>query len=263
MGARILEALRDVEKKHGVKIIYACESGSRAWGFASDDSDYDVRFLYVQPLDCYLSVGDREDVIEMPSDGKLDINGWDIRKSLRLLQKSNSVLLEWLSSPVKYRKDDLAVAPLGELSRKAFMPKSSCQHYLGMAKKAIAGYPANEKVKIKSYLYTIRPVLCCRWIVKYKKQAPMLIDDLIAEFLPDRDSETRQYVDQIIEAKKAGDEGCRVGRSHLFESYLHSQIEELEALIPENGPRLPIEEFDDVFRKILRLGIDSAVMAGS
>jgi predicted nucleotidyltransferase len=251
MIEKVKEALQRIEKKEGVRVIYACESGSRAWGFESTDSDYDVRFIYVHPLDWYLSIGDQEEIIELPVDGKLDINGWDIRKSLNLLRKSNSVILEWLVSPITYRKHDLDVAPLAEVAQKAFMPGSSFHHYLGMATRSLAGCQAVERVKIKSYLYAVRPTLCCRWIVKYRKQPPMLLDDLIAEFLPDRDSDLRQYIDRIIRVKKEADEGVCVDRSPLLENYLHSQLAELQNVIPENPPKLPLEEFNDVFKTIV------------
>lgn len=64
MRERIIELLHSIEAEHGVKVLYACESGSRAWGFASPDSDYDVRFVYVRPLEDYLSLVPVRDVIE-------------------------------------------------------------------------------------------------------------------------------------------------------------------------------------------------------
>jgi len=253
MIIKIKEALQSIEEEEKVRVIYACESGSRAWGFESTDSDYDVRFIYVHPLDWYLSIGDQQDIIEMPSDDKLDINGWDIRKSLNLLRKSNSVILEWLASPIKYRKQDVSVI-LAELAQKAFMPGSSCHHYLGMAVGSLAGCQTDGRVKIKSYLYAIRPVLCCRWIVRYRNQPPMLFDDLVQEFLSDPRSDLRQYVDHIVRIKKGGDEGICVDRSPLLENYLCSQLTELQTLIPENPPKLPIEEFNLAFKTILKLG---------
>ena len=252
MRTKIVEALRHVEEKEGVRIIYACESGSRAWGFASEDSDYDVRFIYVRPLDWYLSVDDRKDIIEVPIDDNLDINGWDLRKSLSLLRKSNSVILEWLASPIQYFNHDLYAPLLTGLSQKAFLPRSSCRHYLGMAKGSLASCQMEEKVKIKSYLYAMRPTLCCRWIVKFRKQAPMPIDDLIAEFLPDQKDGLRQYLDHIIRIKKERNERDRIDRSPELENYLQVQLEELETLLPENPPELPIEEFDRVFRTIIK-----------
>ena len=254
MKALIQQFLHDIEEKHGVRILYACESGSRAWGFESFNSDYDVRFIYVRPLDWYLSVADKRDVIETPMDRNLDINGWDIRKALCLLRKSNSVLLEWLASPIKYREDHSAVESPSELGRKAFIPMLSCRHYLGMAKRSMAGYQADEKVRMKSYLYAVRPVLCCRWIVMYQRPAPMPMGDLMAEFLPDQRDGIRQYLDHMIKIKKESDEEVRVERSPLLESYLLSQLEELECLLPGGEPQVGIEEFDRFFRSIVKSG---------
>ena len=94
-----------IEAEHGVRVLYACESGSRGWGFASPDSDYDVRFIYAHPLPWYLRVAAERDVIELPISGDLDINGWELRKALGLLKKGNATLIEWLGSPIVYRAD--------------------------------------------------------------------------------------------------------------------------------------------------------------
>ena len=128
MKRRIEHELNEIEKNYKVKLIYACESGSRAWDFASEDSDYDVRFIYVHPKDWYLTIANKKDVTEIPFDGVLDINGWDIKKSLKLLRKSNSPLLEWLSSPIRYRNVRPVINALVELSADAFLPESSCHH---------------------------------------------------------------------------------------------------------------------------------------
>jgi len=98
----IMSELRSIETREDVRILFAIESGSRAWGFASPDSDFDVRFVYVRRQDWYLSLTPGRDVIELPLVGDDDINGWDIRKALNLALKPNPVLLEWLSSPVQY-----------------------------------------------------------------------------------------------------------------------------------------------------------------
>jgi len=103
--AEIDARLTDIEARFGVRVLYACESGSRGWGFASPDSDYDVRFIYVHSLSWYLKVSAQRDVIEVPISDELDINGWELRKSLGLLKKGNATLIEWLDSPVVYRAD--------------------------------------------------------------------------------------------------------------------------------------------------------------
>ena len=101
----IHELLDRVERHHGVRVVYACESGSRAWGFASPDSDYDIRFIFVRPAASYHSVAEGLESIDLPLDGLLDAGGWDVRKALRLLGKSNGALVEWLHSPVVYVED--------------------------------------------------------------------------------------------------------------------------------------------------------------
>jgi len=94
MDSVIRGVLEKIEKEHKVKILFAWESGSRAWGFASKDSDYDVRFIYVHEKNWYFGIDDQRDVIELPVNEVLDVNGWDVRKALRLFRKSNAPLYE-------------------------------------------------------------------------------------------------------------------------------------------------------------------------
>ena len=249
MKSRIEYELNEIEKNYNVKIIYACESGSRAWGFASANSDYDVRFIYTHPKDWYLTIAEKRDVIENPLDGDLDINGWDIRKSLILLRKSNSPLLEWISSPIKYRNVKPIMDAFVELSTVAFLPESSCYHYLSMAKNIISNFDDGEVVKIKSYLYSLRTILCCKWIIKRLNQPPMKIQDLLKEFLPI--GELREIVDNLIYVKSGGTESAKIKRSLQFEEYLKDQLNFLETKIPKNPKKIPIEKFDSVFQEIL------------
>jgi len=249
MKNRIAKELDSIEQSQGVKIIYACESGSRAWGFASKDSDYDVRFIYAHPQDWYLSIAEKKDVIEIPVNEELDISGWDIRKSLRLLRRSNSPLLEWLSSPFVYRKVEAAVYSFHALSEKAFLPESSCHHYLSMARSSIAKFQNEQEIKIKSYLYAVRTLLCCKWIIGQMSQPPMKIQDLLKEYLPT--GKIRHFVDQLIELKGNGVESIRIERSSHFEDYLNGEFRSLDAKIPKNPEKIPVEEFDAVLKEIL------------
>jgi predicted nucleotidyltransferase len=120
MRHKVQRQLTDVERRYGVRVLYACESGSRGWGFASPDSDYDVRFLYVHPLEWYLRVDAPRDVIELPIDDELDVCGWEWRKALGLLKGANPTLIEWLDSPVVYRQDDATVQALKNSSALVF-----------------------------------------------------------------------------------------------------------------------------------------------
>ncbi len=170
-----LEAL---EASETVRILYACEAGSRAWGFASTDSDYDLRFVYVRPVEWYLSIDDRRDVIERPLRGLLDVSGWDLRKALRLYRKSNPPLLEWLGSPLVYREAGPLAAQLRALLPRYTSPRACFHHYLHMAEGNFRSYLQGEMVWLKKYLYVLRPVLACRWIEAGLGAVPVRFDDL-------------------------------------------------------------------------------------
>jgi uncharacterized protein len=133
MRSEITEYLQRIEVEQDVSILYACESGSRAWGFPSADSDYDIRFVYVHPMEWYLSIQEKRDVLEFPICDNLDFNGWDIRKALRLFHKSNPPLLEWLGSPIVYQEKGDFANRLRELSKSYYSPTSCIYHYLHMA----------------------------------------------------------------------------------------------------------------------------------
>ena len=120
----ILSELNRIEQDYHVQILFACESGSRAWGFPSSDSDYDVRFVYIRPTDWYLAIDveRKRDVIELPIDDSLDISGWDLRKALQLYYKSNPPLLEWLGSPIIYQEKYTVAQQLRNLAPEFYNP---------------------------------------------------------------------------------------------------------------------------------------------
>lgn len=175
----IMNKLASIEKEHGVKILYAVESGSRGWGFASKDSDYDVRFIYIHPTDWYLSIEERKDHIEYPINDLLDINGWDVKKALLLFKKSNPPLLEWLTSPIIYIDKYGVSHMMRELMPDYFAPVPTVYHYLHLAKKSFNQIMSTDQVKIKKYFYILRPILACMWIEKYGTVQPMEFQKLI------------------------------------------------------------------------------------
>lgn len=179
MEMRIEETLERIEWEHDVDILYACESGSRAWGFASSDSDYDVRFIYAGRLNHYLTVAKTRDVIELPIVDDLDINGWDVKKALSLLRVSNPTLLEWLHSPVVYRADSEFLSAIRDLSVKAMRPRALCYHYLSMAKNNWRNDIDKAHTTAKKYLYTLRALLCVKWIVERNTIPPVSFDELV------------------------------------------------------------------------------------
>lgn len=246
----ILESLQRIEREHGVRILYACESGSRGWGFESLDSDYDVRFLYAHPRDWYLSVTERRDVIELPPDGVLDINGWDLRKALRLLRKSNPTLLEWLQSPIVYRDDKQTIDALRSLAVRYYAPRTCLQHYLHMAKGNYREYLHGDQVWLKKYLYVLRPVLACRWIEAGHGQAPMQLASLVAACV--ENLALRAAIAALLAQKRAGAELDRGPRVPVISEFLQSEIARLEALpAPAHAERPDDEELDEAFRRLL------------
>ena len=182
---RVQQELTHIEQRHDVRVLFACESGSRGWGFASPDSDYDVRFLYVNAPEWYLRVEVQRDVIEVPISDELDVSGWELRKALRLLRRANPVLLEWLDSPVVYRQDAAFTGRLRKLAPKWFSPMRGRYHYLSMAKKNFRGYLQGEQVRLKKYLYVLRPLCAVRWIDNGLGQPPMRFADLVSGVVDD------------------------------------------------------------------------------
>jgi len=175
----ILSRLSAIEAEHSVRILYAVESGSRAWGFESTDSDWDVRFIYVHELPWYLSVQPGRDVIEYPVVDLLDFSGWDLRKTLQLMSKSNPMLFEWLRSPIVYRKLEKEFNVIEEASRDWFSPIKAVYHYLHMARGNFREYLQGDQVKIKKYFYVLRPLLACRWIEAHGESPPLPFEDLL------------------------------------------------------------------------------------
>lgn len=181
----IQDNLNQIEEKYDVKILLAVESGSRAWGFASADSDYDVRFIYVHRPEEYLRIDPMKDVIEWQLDEVLDINGWDLRKALLAFAKGNPNVMEWANSPIIYRKSK-HWDTLREAAMHYFSEKSALCHYYGTANSTLKGYLTGERIRYKKYFYALRPLLCCRWIEKYHVAPPMEFAKLLTLF-EDRD----------------------------------------------------------------------------
>ena len=185
----IQDNLNQIEEQHDVKILLAVESGSRAWGFASADSDYDVRFIYVHRPEQYLRIDLMKDVIEWQLDEVLDINGWDLRKALLAFAKGNPNVMEWANSPIIYRKSKHWDA-LRDAAMHYFSEKSALCHYYGTANSTLKGHLTGEHIRYKKYFYALRPLLCCRWIEKYHTAPPMEFAKLLSLFEDEWDRNT-------------------------------------------------------------------------
>lgn len=230
---QIIQAkLDEIEQREQVRILWAAESGSRAWGFASPDSDYDVRFIYVRPREDYLKLEGIRDVIELPDDGVLDINGWDLAKTLRLLSKSNPTLLEWINSPIIYRKTDLAERLL-PLIREYFSPQRGLYHYLSMAKGNFKSEFSEDAVKVKRYFYVLRPVLACRWILEKGTPPPVPFAELAEQEL---EGYMRPHVERLLELKRNVPERKKIAPIPELNEYLTRSMQEIRCLLAAMGP---------------------------
>ncbi len=226
MQKEILEKLSAIEKENNIKILYAVESGSRGWGFASCDSDYDVRFIYAHATEWYLSIEDKKDFIEVPINDLLDINGWDIKKALLHYKKSNPTLMEWLSSPIVYMEDYNTAQKMRELLPAYFSPVPTIYHYLHIARNKFKEVMSTDQVKIKRYFYILRPVLACMWIEKNNTTPPMEFSKLITEQQLYGSLVNEIY--KLLEKKTAGLEIDIEPKSPIIIDFLKGKIDHYE-----------------------------------
>ncbi|WP_395305143.1 DNA polymerase beta superfamily protein [Enterobacter sp. ECC-019] len=235
MRERVRGQLHDIEQRYNVRVLYACESGSRGWGFASPDSDYDVRFLYVHRPEWYLRVEPQRDVIELPIDDELDVCGWEWRKALGLLKGANPTLIEWLDSPVVYQEDETVLAELRALIPACFSPLRARWHYFSMARKNFRAYLQGETVRLKKYFYVLRPLLAAQWVEAGKGVPPMRFAELLAG--SELSATLRAEIDALLEIKQRAGEAEYGPKRPLLHAFLKSELArgEVPPLLPDSS----------------------------
>lgn len=249
----IQSELASLERSEEVVILLAVESGSRAWGFPSVDSDYDVRFIYIHRPEWYLSIDleNRRDVIERPIQEGLDVSGWDVRKALKLFRKSNPPLLEWLQCQIVYLERFSLAERLRALLPVFYSPKASFFHYLHMARGNIREYLLGDTVWQKKYFYVLRPLLAMLWIERELGPVPIELERLLEATV--ESSDLRQAVDELLERKKAGAELDRGPKIPAISRFIDTELTRLErtATIKPN-PAPPVDQLNELFREILK-----------
>jgi len=249
----ILQQLGEVEVRHGVRIPIAVESGSRAWGFASPDSDYDCRFMYIHPKEWYLSVFEGRDTIEITPDAVFDVGGWEIRKVIQHLVKSNAVMLEWLASPLIYRMNEGLREELQKLGQTFFNPTATCWHYLNMARKALGEIEATDSAKIKKYCYVLRPLASARFICTHRAIPYMEYQKNLAKIhVPDS---IRSEIIALLKEKETALEGFLLPKNEKLLAYFHEESLWVEQQIADFPGRkvLDLEIANQTFRKIIEM----------
>ena len=238
--------LAAVEQSERVRLLVAVESGSRAWGFPSPDSDYDVRFIYVRPRGWYLALDPGRDVIEQPITDDIDLNGWDIRKTLGLLLGSNAIVSEWLSSPIRYRPDDPATGRLIDLVRRTFNPRGVAFHYANLGRNAAERWlGGNEEVPVKRYFYALRPALAIRTLrLEPAKLPPMNLQDLVVA--SDLTETLVEIIQELVEAKSRTRELGNARRAPELDNLIRDELSragELPERLPSAEDRRGADQF--------------------
>ena len=250
--SEIEEKLREIEEREHVKVLHAVESGSRAWGFASPDSDYDVRFIYMRSEEDYLRLDEPRDVIEWQLDEVLDINGWDLKKTLAQFKKGNATLFEWANSPVVYYTTD-TWKEIYEQAKEYFSVKTAAHHYYGTARNTYSQYLQDEMVKYKKYFYALRPLLAANYIEEKQCPPPVLFDDLMKMEMPE---ELRTGIEELLEKKKVTQEKDLNPQLPVIQKFIESELERQKLLTDsmERDRREDWELLNRLFRETIRKG---------
>ncbi len=222
MTEEIKKELSRLERQHDIKILYAVESGSRAWGFASTDSDWDVRYIYIHRLEWYLQIDDKRDNQEEILPNDIDLAGWELKKALRLFRKSNPPMLEWLRSPIVYLEEGTTAHKLRQLTAEYFNPKSCIHHYLHMAERNFQAYLEKENVRTKKYFYVLRPILACDWIKQTDTMAPTEFHVLLESQVTD--AAVKKEILNLLERKLKGEELNEEPKIQILNDFLEGKI---------------------------------------
>ncbi len=246
----IKEKLSQIEERENIRIIYACESGSRAWGFASPDSDYDVRFIFVRPIQDYLKVNELPDFIDAELNEVYDINGWDLKKFLKQLYKSNPVIFEWAGSPIVYKTTN-EWKTITQILNNHFSKAKALHHYNSITKNNLRRYfDGKIEVKYKPYLYNLRQCLSCEWILDRESPPPIVFNTLKELYLPE---ELQATVNNLLELKKSMKEKEVGPRLTEIDLYIDSVVSKVEKYLekPVEKKLFDWDELNRVFLKLL------------
>lgn len=232
MTEKIKEYLNNLEEERNIKILLACETGSRAWGFPSPDSDYDIRILYCHPKEWYLSLSEAKDTIDLFFDNKdIDISGWELRKSLRLMAKSNAALIERVQSPIVYKSDKRFHSEILNLAQLNYSRIATMHHYLSMARRMYLEVKEVEHFKLKKFFYALRSSIACLWILEKEEIPPIEFTKMIeALAFP---LKLKERINELIELK-----------AKCNEDYLHKGEIDLMHLMADCLKRAELERYD-------------------
>lgn len=250
MTEKILTHLQAIAREKNLRILYACETGSRGWGFASPDSDWDVRFIYAHPRDAYLAVNEPQDTLtRILDDGGdvLDFNAWDLRKTLHHLRKSNATPFEWLQSPIVYMEEPGFRDALWALSPQYFIPRTAVHHYLGICHNAIKTGIDEGQIRIKKYFYILRPLLAAMWAADRQTVPPMEFAKLLPQI--ENRAPLMDAVRRLLAEKELAVEGQMIPLVPVIQDFIFAEMERCKAVAAEfEGSNSDTEPLNRFFR---------------
>lgn len=248
---QIAKKLDEIEMKENVTVLHAVESGSRAWGFESPDSDYDVRFIYVRRREDYLKLDQPRDVIEWQLDEVLDINGWDLRKALQHFHRGNATLFEWSNSPVIYKTTELW-QQIYAVAEPYFSARAAVYHYYGTARNTWQQYLQEPMVRYKKYFYALRPLLAAKYIQEHLCPPPVRFDDLMKMDMPEA---LRTQIQYALSLKVSMGEADTRPQIPGIQAFIGSEIDRQKAWLngAEDDHKPEWEPLDEIFLRTLEL----------
>ena len=253
MKEKIVQVLESEAARHDCRVLFAVESGSRAWGFASPDSDYDIRAVYVKPLDWYLGLEEsKSDTWEEMLPGDLDISAWDLRKVLRQMLKCNCSLFEWIGSPIVY-VDTGILARLAELSTRAFNPAHAAYHYASLFRHAMETADENGTISVKKLCYALRANAAVAWIRQHETMPPTEFRKLLEGI--DLSESARREIDDLLVLKSGAAEKDRITPPALLADLLVDRLGEVGNITWRKTPEPPQKlrkDMERLFQSILK-----------
>ena len=249
MKEEIIEHISQLEKEEGITILLASESGSRAWGCPSPDSDYDVRIIFKRSKSEYLEIDDKPDTINYFHGKLLDINGWDIRKTLKLIRKSNATPFEWAQSPIKYKEVDNFSSTILKLSKEYFQPRHTVNHYKGIAKNSYLNNDLSGQIKLKKLFYVLRPLMAAKWIIVKNEIPPMDIPNLISII---DETDIVKHINNLLEIKSAANEDYVHRMDNLIVDFIDKEFNYVSSIQLEDKKEVPSsEQLNKKFKEII------------
>ena len=233
MKDKIMTLLHDLERQHNIRILMAVNYGSRCFGYSSSESDWDVRFIYVHQPEWYFSIAKTEDVIEMMiAEDHLDIEGYDLKKALNLLARTNPIESDWLHANDYYILDKDFLHNMLAFESQCYNRHHAMYHFYSISVKHNQRY-LDKEVTLKRFIYYMRGLLSCRWVEQNGSHPPVNVDELIDATITDNES-VKAKAHRMLELKRTGKSHDMAIVDDELANYVFDMQKYYEVLLPNH-----------------------------